>query len=537
MPKKMKEETPKNIAIIGSGGSGLAAAWLGDSQSKLKVSVFEAGPRLGGHINTIRVGGIPVEAGAEFIGPESMYPLIHRIFRFLGVRLDRFDLSIDFHNSKTNKHLIFPPVYAAADSDEPGASSCFGCFGLFPTQKALKISFETLFTEFSDMIEVLKTIISEKNFKLQTLEQFAQEHFASEKGKAFAESILYPLIAAGWGFPIETVKKFMAHYALNYLVLDPVWYEAPGGLDEYIQKMSDQLSKRTQIHLNTPIMEIVSYKTKAGETKYMLKKADGSLVCDDKGKTILYDDVVLSTPAYVSSQLLKGVDSDHARALSDQLSKVEYIETTIAMHQDKRFLPPNKTTVVTQFDGESASNTACKFEKFAGTKVAPVGKTWVSGPQGMPKKLVCDPIIYHHPVMTKPYHDTECAIHETQGKEGIWNIGILGGYNDSHNSAHYSAYWAIRKICERENCFNPKDERFAAFGEVSIPVNATPRMNDAPIEHPRKKRIKTTASAVASSSNSTSAPTPLLSEPKPPRRKKQKELADAETSPFLSLGR
>jgi predicted NAD/FAD-binding protein len=50
----MHKQTPrKNIAIVGSGGSGLAAVWaLGHSRHS--VSLYEAKPQLGGHAHAVR---------------------------------------------------------------------------------------------------------------------------------------------------------------------------------------------------------------------------------------------------------------------------------------------------------------------------------------------------------------------------------------------------------------------------------------------------------------------------------------------------
>ncbi len=56
---------PLNIAVIGSGISGLSAAWL--LSKRHRVTLFEEEGRLGGHSNTITVqtadGAVPVDAG------------------------------------------------------------------------------------------------------------------------------------------------------------------------------------------------------------------------------------------------------------------------------------------------------------------------------------------------------------------------------------------------------------------------------------------------------------------------------------------
>ncbi|MCB1493282.1 MAG: FAD-dependent oxidoreductase, partial [Rhodobiaceae bacterium] len=54
-----------NIAVVGSGVSGLAAAWL--LSRRHRVTLYENDARLGGHANTVDVetsdGLIPVDTG------------------------------------------------------------------------------------------------------------------------------------------------------------------------------------------------------------------------------------------------------------------------------------------------------------------------------------------------------------------------------------------------------------------------------------------------------------------------------------------
>ena len=64
-PRDRHDLAPLNIAIVGSGISGMAAAWL--LSRRHRVTVFEKDGRLGGHSNTVlvQVGGrtIPVDTG------------------------------------------------------------------------------------------------------------------------------------------------------------------------------------------------------------------------------------------------------------------------------------------------------------------------------------------------------------------------------------------------------------------------------------------------------------------------------------------
>ncbi len=52
------------LAVVGGGVTGLAAAWYA-AAAGLDVTVFEAAPRVGGKLQVVEVGGVPVDVGAE----------------------------------------------------------------------------------------------------------------------------------------------------------------------------------------------------------------------------------------------------------------------------------------------------------------------------------------------------------------------------------------------------------------------------------------------------------------------------------------
>jgi uncharacterized protein len=83
------------IAIVGTGISGLGAAWL--LARRHDVHVFEREPRLGGHTHTVpvtRADGTEVGVDTGFIVyNEATYPLLTRLFDELGVATRASDMS------------------------------------------------------------------------------------------------------------------------------------------------------------------------------------------------------------------------------------------------------------------------------------------------------------------------------------------------------------------------------------------------------------------------------------------------------------
>ena len=82
------------IAVVGSGISGLATAWL--LRDRYKVTLFESGDRPGGHTNTIDVDvdgqRFPVDTGF-LVFNERTYPNLIALFERIGVASVTSDMS------------------------------------------------------------------------------------------------------------------------------------------------------------------------------------------------------------------------------------------------------------------------------------------------------------------------------------------------------------------------------------------------------------------------------------------------------------
>jgi predicted NAD/FAD-binding protein len=484
--------TKRNIAIIGA-GTGLTTAWALENQEKFNVTVFEENSRLGGHIHSINIKDAILEGGAEFIGPVSLYPNVHKLFEYLGVLLEQFELNMDFDDLKKKDHVVLPPLYHTSSGKDKSSSSSFSLCGLFKTKKKqteTRVSVDTIITEMCNLLN-MNGLINEAKDKLLhpeqliTLEEFV-ESFINKcphlvRGREnFAEEFLYPLIASGWGVPIETIKKFGAHYAMNYLSAGKDWFDAPEGLSTYINKMAAQCTK-TQFEFNTGLKKLIPVVID-GETKYQLLKKDNSLVTDKNGKPILYDDVVVSTPGYVTNELLSEINDDAIKVLREKLAKITYYDTKIVFHQDPEYLSPYNTVVHSRFDGTQSANTMCKPWKYNKGEI-PIMKTWVLPDQPMPKNVLRE-ANYKHPVMDRNYYEAQQALHAAQGLAGLWHGGILAGFNDSHESGVTVALQVAARLNQQEHCFE-NNKRLALFpnilNSIANSIIKIPVKEDVPI--------------------------------------------------------
>ena len=79
-----------DIAVVGSGISGLSAAWL--LSKRHRVTLYEADDRLGGHSHTVDAAGLAVDSGF-IVFNETTYPNLTSLCDHLGVATKRSDMS------------------------------------------------------------------------------------------------------------------------------------------------------------------------------------------------------------------------------------------------------------------------------------------------------------------------------------------------------------------------------------------------------------------------------------------------------------
>ena len=226
----------KNIAVIGAGISGLAAAYL--LSRRHRVQLFEKEHRLGGHTNTVIVstpeGGVALDTGF-LVHNDRTYPNLVRLFAELGVATRNSDMS--FAVSCRHSGLEY---------------SSRGANGFFAQRwNLVRPSHLSLLREIVRFNREAPALLRAPDAERHTLGDFLESR---RFGEAFTHRYLLPMASAIWSasldairsFPAITLIRFLDNHGLLSLNAQPTWKVVAGGSHTYIPQLTAPVS--TGIH-------------------------------------------------------------------------------------------------------------------------------------------------------------------------------------------------------------------------------------------------------------------------------------------------
>lgn len=298
----------KRIAVIGTGISGLSAAWL--LSKTHDVTVYEADDRIGGHSNTVEIeveGRRSVVDTGFIVYNEPCYPNLTALFDHLGVETVATDMS--FAVSIDQGRL----EYAGTD-----------LAGLF-AQPANLVK-----PRFWSMIRDLLRFYREAPRDLSTMGDVSLASYldAHLYGRAFREDHLYPMAAAIWStpsaqvgdYPAAAFVRFCENHGLLRLTGCPIWRTVKGGSREYVARLT--ASYRDRISTSTPVVSI-------------RRDVDGVEILDARGGRRRFDEVVIATHADRALALLAEPSSEERRLLG----AFRYSANEAVLHSDIGLMP------------------------------------------------------------------------------------------------------------------------------------------------------------------------------------------------------
>jgi len=296
------------IAIIGTGISGLGAAWL--LHPRHEITVYERAPRVGGHARTVTVDydgtRIPVDTGFIVFNRPN-YPNLTGLFRHLGVRVHESDMT--FAASIRGGWL------------EWGAKDLDTVFG--QRRNLLRPRFALLLRDvwkFNAGAEA--TVERHPHFTLSQL----LDHM--RLGDWFRRFYLLPMAGAIWSCPLSEMLRFPARSLVRFFVNhhllsfagQPQWYTVTGGSQEYVSRLSAPFADRIRTACGA-----------AAVTRHGGKVQ----VRDVHGETEIYDQVVLACHGDEARGLLMDADPVERAALAP----FRYQRNVAVLHRDPSVMP------------------------------------------------------------------------------------------------------------------------------------------------------------------------------------------------------
>lgn len=303
------------IAIVGSGISGLSAAYL--MRNEHDVHVFEAAHKPGGHSNTVTVleGDRDVSVDTGFIVyNEVTYPGFTALLEELGIETMESDMS--FAMGCRVHGLEYSSRGLRGMLAQPGGM-------LRPSRLRMALEIRRFYREAVALVE--------SGFDTTaTLGDFLDER---KFGAEFQRHFIVPLVGAIWStpsggvidYPLRSLLGFMSNHGLLSFSERLQWRTVRGGSQRYVDALVAQLPNG--VRTGHAVSGIV--RDYDGVTLYL---GDGSVQ--------RFDHVVLATHP---DQALRSLD-EPTDAERNALGAIRYEQNKVVLHRDASVMPTRRAS-------------------------------------------------------------------------------------------------------------------------------------------------------------------------------------------------
>ncbi|MBC6445206.1 MAG: FAD-dependent oxidoreductase [Alphaproteobacteria bacterium GM202ARS2] len=410
----------QRIAIIGSGISGLTAAYL--LARHASVTLYEKNPTLGGHTRTIRITPIhatrPIAVDTGFIVfNDKNYPLFTRLLRHLGIAREKSNMS-----------------FAVATDDGWLEYNTYTLRTLFAQP------FNVIRPAYLMMLkDILRFFRDAPNFMAQPPSLSLQQYLDHLKPTPwFTRYFLLPMASAIWSCPDATVRQFPAatlirffhNHGLLSIADQPQWYTLTGGAQTYI----DAITKASP------------FTIRHHQAVRVTRHKDNVTITDSAHQQQTYNQAILACHSDEALSLLDAPTPQEQRLLS----AFRYQPNTIAVHSDVSFMPKRQRAW--------GSWTVMLARKKRPISAPAYVNYWMNNLQNIDKKTPIfvtlnpphkpqhcyDEHTFSHPIFDTPAISAQHDLDAIQGNKRTWFCGAYQRYG-----FHEDGVWSACNIVKR----------------------------------------------------------------------------------------
>jgi predicted NAD/FAD-binding protein len=389
------------IAIIGSGISGLASAYL--LYESHDITLFESNDYLGGHTHTVSVeaseGPLYIDTGF-IVFNDWTYPNFIKLLSKLDVPSKPSSMGFS--------------VACEASGLEYSGSSVPGLFA--QPQNLVNPS------HYRMIWDIVRFFREGKRFLQTNEKEVSLAHFIETGGysRTFAEKFLVPMMSAIWSaspasvyeLPAAHFLRFFKNHGLLNVLNRPTWRVVDGGSSRYVDKIQKLLGQR--IRLNTSVQNIT-------------RSPDAVKIQLQDGSSEMFDEVIIAVHSDQALHMLEKPTRDE-RAI---LGAIAYQENEVLLHTDVTLLP-QKRAAWTSWNYRVLANAPDRavltynMNMLQGFDTPQTYCVTLNHTTAIDPDKILGRFTYHHPVYTP-------AVIEAQRR---W--GVISGTNRTH---FCGAYW------------------------------------------------------------------------------------------------
>ncbi|VEL97725.1 predicted NAD/FAD-binding protein [Alteromonas sp. 76-1] len=304
----------KNVAIIGTGISGLTCGYLLNKTAD--ITVYEANDYIGGHTATKKIIDDGIERNIDtgfIVFNDWTYPRFIKLMKQLDVAYQPTEMSFSVTSKKANIEYNGNTI-----------NSLFA-----QRRNILRPRFWRIVRDILKFNKACKAFVAEKrDTSSMTLQDVINELKLSDD---FARYYILPMCAAIWSaslaqtrqFPLTFFLQFFNNHGLLNISDRPQWYTIKGGSSTYIPPLI--ASFQDKIKLSCGVTNV----KKVGDTWQ---------VTDTSGAQAIFDHVIF---ACHSDQALAMLDTP-TEAQQAVLGAIGFAENDVVMHKDTNQLPKRK---------------------------------------------------------------------------------------------------------------------------------------------------------------------------------------------------